>query len=581
MSANSGRSPADASTLIHNAKIYCFDEDDSTADSILIQAGRVAAIGRHSDLISLTDGATEAFDLRGATVLPGLIDTHPHLLHFAARQAPLVDISDAISHDEIVSRIAARARTTPAGDWIMTTPVGEAWYFIRRSYKDLSEGELPTRQILDRATSQHPVVIMAWEPNIPNTVAFNSMALSRLGVTRELPDQVSGVIIEKDERGEPTGRLHGAVNSVFSNDEFAYDLWRKVPVANFDLVLPATRRAIATHHRLGVTAIYENHFMQRRQIDVYRRLRNAGDLPMRVMAAQEADFFGSAWAQPRDDDGFIRALDVAANAVEQTDDLFRVNGVSVMWDGGVYPGQMMMRDAYFGPNGEETRGWFMMDPRKIEIVMRFCAERRIRLNTLCVGTQAHEENLTMLERLVQTHNIRPLRWILVHSPFIEAKQVKRYRALNFDVTTTMTYLFGMGDLFRKRLKPELRDALMKDLLPLRRYLDAGMTVTGGADWGPKSVFEHIQLSLTHTTPSGYCNLGPAQAITRTEAVSMWTRNAARLLQWNDIGSLKPGHHADLIVVDRDPLTCTVDALGGTRVLRTMFAGRTVYDTGAF
>ena len=579
MSANSGQSPADASVLIHNAKIYCFDENDSTAESILIRAGRVAAIGRHSDLINLTDGATETFDLRGATVLPGLIDTHPHLLHFAARQAPLVDISDAISHDDIVSRIAARARTTSAGDWIMTTPVGEAWYFIRRSYKDLSEGELPTRQTLDRATNQHPVVIMAWEPNIPNTVAFNSMALSRLGVTRELPDQVSGVIIEKDEQGEPTGRLHGAVNSVFSNDEFAYELWRKVPVANFDLVLPATRRAIATHHRLGVTAIYENHFMQRRQIDVYRRLRNAGELPMRVMAAQEADFLGSAWAQPREDDDFIRALEAAANSVEQTDDLFRVNGVSVMWDGGVYPGQMMMRDAYFGPNGEETRGWFMMDPKKIEIVMRFCAERRIRLNTLCVGTQAHEENLAMLERLAQTHDIRPLRWILVHSPFIEAEQVKRYRALNFDVTTTMTYLFGMGDLFRKRLKPELRDALMKDLLPLRRYLDAGMTVTGGADWGPKSVFEHIQLSLTHTTPSGYCNLGPAQAITRTEAVSMWTRNAARLLQWNDIGSLKPGHHADLIVVDRDPLTCTVDELGGTRVLRTMFAGRTVYDAG--
>ena len=168
----------------------------------------------------------------------------------------------------------------------------------------------------------------------------------------------------------------------------------------------------------------------------------------------------------------------------------------------------------------------------------------------------------------------------MHSPFIETDQVERYRALNFDVTTTMTYLFGMGDLFRKRFKPELRDALMTDLLPLRRYLDAGLTVTGGADWGPKSVFEHIQLSLTHTTPSGYCNLGPSQAITRIEAVSMWTRNAARLLRWNDIGSLKPRHHADLIVVDRDPLTCAVDELGGTRVLRTVFAGKTVYDAGA-
>ena len=580
MSTNLDRSPAGASLLVHNATIHCFDQNDSTVNSILIQAGRVAAIGRHSDLLLLTNGATERWDLHGATVLPGLIDTHPHLLHFAARQAPLVDISDAISHDDIVNRIAERAKTTATGDWIMTTPVGEPWYFIRRSYKDLAEGGLPTRQTLDRATIQHPVVIMAWEPNIPNTVAFNSMALARLGVTRELPDQVSGVSIEKDERGEPTGRLHGAVNSVFSGDDFAYQLWRKVPVADFDLVLPATRRAIATHHRLGVTAIYENHFMQRRQIDVYRRLRNAGELPMRVMAALEADFLGSAWAQPRKDDDFISALEVAANSVEQTDDLFRVNGVSVMWDGGVYPGQMMMRDAYFGPKGEETRGWFMMDPKRIEIVMRFCAERRIRLNTLCVGTQAHEENLTMLERLVQTHDIKPLRWILVHSPFIEAEQVKRYRALNFDVTTTMTYLFGMGDLFRKRFKPELRDALMKDLLPLRRYLDAGMTVTGGADWGPKSVFEHIQLSLTHTTPSGYCNLGPAQAITRTEAVSMWTRDAARLLQWNDIGSLKPGHHADLIIVDRDPLTCTIDELGGTHVLRTVFAGNTVYDAGA-
>jgi predicted amidohydrolase YtcJ len=59
MSANPGRSSADASVLIHNAKIYCFDENDSTADSVLIQAGRVAAIGRQSDLISLTDGTTE------------------------------------------------------------------------------------------------------------------------------------------------------------------------------------------------------------------------------------------------------------------------------------------------------------------------------------------------------------------------------------------------------------------------------------------------------------------------------------------------------------------------------------------
>ena len=290
-----------------------------------------------------------------------------------------------------------------------------------------------------------------------------------------------------------------------------------------------------------VPAIYENHFMLKRDIDVYRQLRNASQLQMRVMAAQETDFFGNAWAQPRSDDDFIRALERAAMAVDQTDDLFRVNGVSIVWDGGCFPGHLMMRNPYYGPNGEETRGCFMMDPKKIEIAMRYCAERRVRLNTLCNGTQAHEENLAMLERLAQTYDIRPLRRILVHTPFIEAEQVNRYKALNFDVTTTMTFLFGTGDLFRKRFKPKFRDAMMSDLLPLRRYFDADITVTAGADWGPKNVFEQIQLALTHTTPSGYCNLGPAQTITRTQAVSMWTRNAARLLQWEGIGSFRRGH----------------------------------------
>jgi predicted amidohydrolase YtcJ len=567
------------SIFIRNANIHCFDDRSSTVDSLLVQDGRIAAVGRESDLRSLAGKATVVRDLKGATVLPGLIDTHPHLLHFAARHAQLVDISDAVSQDDIVRRIASHAGTAPAGEWIRTTPVGEPFYFIRRSYRDLAEGELPTRQTLDRATDRHPVVIMAWEPNIPNTVAFNSMALAHLGVTRELPDQVAGVFIEKDAAGEPTGRLHGAVNNVYSEDEFAYALWRKIPPGDPARVLPATKQAIATHHRLGVTGIYENHMMQRAQIDVYRQLRHAGELMMRVTAAQETDSFGNAWAQAREDDRYLRALERAADAVETSDELFRVNGVSIQWDGGVYQGQMMTKQPYVGPRGEETRGWLMMDPKRIEQAMRFCAERRIRLNTLCVGAQANEENLAMLERLAQTHDIRPLRWILVHSPFIEESQVQRYKALNFDATTTMTYLFGMGDLYRRKFKPEFRDAMMGDLLPLRRFFDAGMTVTAGADWGPKNVFEQIQLALTHTTPGGYCNRGPAQTISREQAIAMWTREAARLLQWSDIGSLQAGHHADLIVLDRDPLSCGLGELAGTRVLRTMFAGSTVYDAG--
>jgi predicted amidohydrolase YtcJ len=95
------------------------------------------------------------------------------------------------------------------------------------------------------------------------------------------------------------------------------------------------------------------------------------------------------------------------------------------------------------------------------------------------------------------------------------------------------------------------------------------------------VFEHLQLALTHRfCGSGRSNAGPAQRVTRAEALAMWTRDAARVLRWDGIGTLAPGNHADLAIVDRDPLECAEDTLPETSVLRTVVGGRTVYDTGA-
>src|SRR5438094_536718 len=82
-----------------------------------------AAVGPRDAMPRLVGATAEIVDVRGATVMPGLVDTHPHVLHFGAFAEPLVDIADARSHDDIVARIRARAATTPPGEWIMTTPV--------------------------------------------------------------------------------------------------------------------------------------------------------------------------------------------------------------------------------------------------------------------------------------------------------------------------------------------------------------------------------------------------------------------------------------------------------------------------
>jgi predicted amidohydrolase YtcJ len=561
--------------LYRNARVLTLAGPPASA--LLVRDGRVVASGTADELRRLGGRGVEDIDLHGAVVLPGLIDTHPHLMHFGVLAAPLVDLSDAVSHADIVARIAARACETPAGEWIMTTPVGEPHYFIRRSYRDLAEGALPDRHVLDRATHDHPVMIQAWAPVIPNVCAFNSAGLARLGLGRETPDRVSNVWIEKDAGGEPTGILRGSVTNYYTGDAFMNGLWRQLPLLRPDSVLPGTRAAMRAYNALGVTTVYEGHAMDVPLIEAYRALRQDGALTVRVLAALEAENYTLPWDARLDMAEFDARLEQATALGTVDDDLFRIDGVTLSRGGPCWPGFLLMREPYRGPYGEPTRGVSFVSAEKAERAMRFCAARGLRLNVIVAGTGEHDEYLDQLEAVAAEHDFRDRHWILQHAFFVEPAQAARYAALGFDVTTSMSFSWGKGDLFVERIG----ERVLPDLIPLRRLLDAGMTVACGTDWGPKNVFEHLALAMTHRfCGTGRTNLGPAQRVTRDEVLAMWTSAAARVLRWDGIGTLAPGSHADLAIVDRDPLACPVEDLPRTAVLRTVLAGRVVYDSGA-
>ena len=143
--------------ILHGGSVVACDHADTRAPALAVRDGRVAAVGALDEVKAAAGSGAKLVDIDGATVLPGLVDTHPHLMHFGVLAEPLVDLSDAVDHEDVVARIAAKAAETPPGEWVMTTPVGEPHYFIRRSWRDLVEGELPDRTVLDGATREHPV----------------------------------------------------------------------------------------------------------------------------------------------------------------------------------------------------------------------------------------------------------------------------------------------------------------------------------------------------------------------------------------------------------------------------------------
>lgn len=559
------------------ARVRTCTGEPGVHEAIAVRDGRIEIVGSEAEARDAIGRDGPVIDLDGATVMPGLIDTHPHLLHFAARSGSYVDIADARDHADIVARIRERAALTPKGQWIVTTPVGEPFYFIRRSWRDLAEGRLPDRRVLDTATADHPVFIAAYGPVTPNVCAFNSLGLRRVGLNGYLPDLVSKVEIEKGNDGMPTGVLRGPVNNYYCFDPFWTQILRQLPGLEGVDVAATTRRAMAQYNALGVTTVYEGHNMSAPQIGVYRSLRQAGQLTVRVLTALEIEVSAFPPFDPLPMDRFEAQLDTARSLTSTDDELLRIEGATLATGGPCWPGFLRMHEAYADPWGQPTRGMTFVSLDKQDAFIRYCADNGLRANIVTGGHRDHDDFLDSCERLAAAHDIRDRHWLVQHAILTTQRQAERYKALGFDITTSMSFCWGKGDLYAERIG----DWVLGDLVPLNRFLKAGLRLACGSDWGPKNIFEHIQLAETHQfAGSGRKNDGPDHRVTREQAIMMWTRDAAHVLRWRGVGTLAPGNHADIIALDRDPFACGIDDLPQTRVLKTWLAGGLVHGEAA-
>ena len=560
-------------TLIHGGPIVTQNRSRETHEAMVIGNGKVIATGSLDDMRSAAGTGTRTLDLDGATVIPGLIDNHPHFMHYGGFDTISLQIYDARDHADIFTRVRERAAATPKGSWIFTTPIGEPHYFIRGSYEDLPEGRLPNRWELDTAAPDHPVVIQAFAPVTPNICAMNSLALKLLGFDSSLPDEIEDVFPEKNADGQLTGIFRGRVSSYYNSSMF----WLARVIGTTPMPDESVwyRGGLLGQYRAatrGVTSAYEAHAMEANHLAAYQRMRDDGVLTMRVMGALELTPCAFDAGLGINQDSVRANLAIARTLQSGGDALFRIDGMTVALGGPAYSGNLRMDREYMGPFGKATQGVLAVSPALQREIYDFSVVNAIRLNILNCGFQDHREFLEQVD--AAGFDLHGLEWVIQHNIFINDEAIRRYAEWKFHLTTTPSFCWGKADMYAERIGEDV----LKDLTPMGRMFAAGLNVGLGSDWGPVSPFESMALTETREMGRSGRRLDqPENVLTRQQAMDGWTVNNARLMQWEGIGALVPGAEADFAVVDRNPMTCNIADLPTTRVLKTALGGRDVFD----
>jgi predicted amidohydrolase YtcJ len=549
-----------ADLVLVNGRVLTFDSGRPQATALAVAGGRIAAVGDAADVKRHRDRRTEVVDLRGATVVPGLVDVHAHLDREGLKSLyPSLARCRSIGDIQIVVR--RQAARTPKGLWVVTMPVGSP-PFYQDPTGGLAEKRWPTRRDLDVAAPDHPVYIRGiwgyWNKPPVYSIA-SSRALARAGVTRDT-EPPPGVEIVKDAAGEPTGVFveHNAIQVL------EFTLMRDVPRFTHEdrlRALGASQRAYAAR---GVTAVYESHGIAPEVLTVYREARECGALRLRATLAVSPTWDGPVA-------GATGLRDVAAwgSGRGPGDDRLRVAGICLHYGGDPSVARILYE-------AQPYTGWagFVESANTREaytLQATLAARLGVRVNTLV--TRCLPEVLDVWEEIAARHPIRGQRWVLVHLNAATPAQLARIRRLGAVATTNpISYLYRSASDEVGRLGGAA-DELLPHLSLLRRRIPFGIA-TDNKPADPWVAFAAVVARRDMRTGMV---VGPGERLSRAQALAALTRGGAWVtFAERERGRLAPGWTADLAVLEHDPLTAPLETLVGQTARLTVVGGEIVH-----
>lgn len=530
--------PEPADLIVLNANVITIDAKLPAAEAFAVRSGKFVSVGSNADIKLLAGPQTRVLDLEGKTVVPGFIDAHAHPRPIYDEDSPWYVVEagpgKVKSMDDLIAAIRRKATKTPKG--VLITGTG---------YQETKLGRHPTRQDLDQATTEHPVVITHSSGHLS---VCNSAALKLAGVTKETPDPKGGQF-ERDKNGEPTGllkeRAAGMVRSAAERQE--------VPEADkLDGYRTCLRRFLASGltgvHVAGTDPNSAQMLATARRKDcpvrLYIMLRESNiDRAVELKRTTPADEWGVRY-------GAIKS--------------FYGNSLSgqTAWLYEPYANQ----SDYFGLAPGKSRA--SLDALVLRI-HKAGLQSCIHSNgdrEIDIVLDAYEAALKAAPRPNHRHRIE-------HCSVVNEAILKRIKALDL-VIAPHSYIYEHGDKIEN-----FGSARWDWMIPNRSLIDQGTVVAGNSDFPISAAVPMLRIhDMVNRTSAEGKLYGPKQRCTVDQALRAFTMGSAYAeFAEEQKGSIEVGKLADFVVLDGDPRKVDPKTIKDISVLRTVIGGESVFE----
>ncbi|MEP6506845.1 MAG: amidohydrolase [Gemmatimonadales bacterium] len=532
--------PADM--IVVNGRVYTVDDSRPMVSAFAVRGGRIVFAGSEREVRALAGPKTRVFDVHGATVVPGLVDAHAHLVGLGSSLAN-VNLAGSQSYDEVIARVVARAKDTKPGEWIF----GRGWDQNR-----WPEKEFPTHEALTKAFPNNPVVLTRIDGH---ALLANAMAMRAAKITAATPDPDGGRVLRMSDKS-PSGVFVDNAQSLINRAE---------PSSTREQTTKAILAAIAEANKWGLIGIHDAGESQR-VIDIYESLAKQGKYNLRnyvLVSGDTADILHYTAVGPRSDlyNGRIW-----------------VRSIKLYADGALGSRGAALLVPYSDDPG--NTGLLVTPPADLEKVAELALRKGFQVGVHAIGDRGNRVVLDAYDAALKAVPTADHRFRIEHAQVISPADIPRFAELG--VIPSMQASHQTSDMrwAETRLGPER----IKGAYAWRTLLNTGVIIPDGSDFPVEEVNPlisfHSAVSRQDDTNWPQGGWYGDQVMTRAEALkamTIWPAYAG--FQEKVMGSISPGKYADFVVLDRDIMTVPASDILKTTVQSTWLGGKEVYNNG--